>query len=57
MLCVCVSQMCHVQKEVGVSTVYGMLTNTTKEDQKAQSIEQLVIKQLYTLRENVLEEM
>jgi hypothetical protein len=49
--------MCNVQKEVGVGLAYSMLTGTTKEDQQTQTLDAILVRQLYTLRENVVEEL
>eukprot|EP00455_Lapot_gusevi_P047765 TRINITY_DN6510_c0_g1_i1.p1 TRINITY_DN6510_c0_g1~~TRINITY_DN6510_c0_g1_i1.p1 ORF type:complete len:454 (-),score=87.94 TRINITY_DN6510_c0_g1_i1:138-1499(-) len=48
---------CHVMKEVGVATVYALMTNNAKENERRISLEQMVLRTLRVLRENIVEEM
>eukprot|EP00455_Lapot_gusevi_P047771 TRINITY_DN6510_c0_g1_i3.p1 TRINITY_DN6510_c0_g1~~TRINITY_DN6510_c0_g1_i3.p1 ORF type:complete len:457 (-),score=105.33 TRINITY_DN6510_c0_g1_i3:65-1435(-) len=48
---------CHVMKEVGIATVYALMTNNAKENERRTSLEQMVLRTLRVLRENIVEEM
>eukprot|EP00455_Lapot_gusevi_P047774 TRINITY_DN6510_c0_g1_i6.p1 TRINITY_DN6510_c0_g1~~TRINITY_DN6510_c0_g1_i6.p1 ORF type:complete len:458 (-),score=107.65 TRINITY_DN6510_c0_g1_i6:65-1438(-) len=48
---------CNVMKEVGIATVYALMTNNAKENERRISLEQMVLRTLRVLRENIVEEM